>query len=127
MKTQAIKYLNGLVGNETTKGEIDLIDFIKKCVNSYCEKPKPDSSNDEYIDELYKKFYDIYRRKGSREQGRKTFHKKLCKIKDREQILEKARKIAKLYSQYDKMWEAEGTEKRFIPLISSWLNSNVPD
>ena len=82
---------------------------------------------EEYIKELFSKFYGIYVRKGSREQAYKTWKKKLIKLKTEEEILDKARKIAKLYQRSFKEWEANETDKKFIPLCSSWLNSNIPD
>ena len=127
MKTEAIKYLNGLVVDETTKKEIDLIEFIKKCVREFREEEKPSNELESYINELYEKFYKIYLRKGSKEQGKKTFRKKLIKLKNEELILDKARNIAKMYSQQVNVWKKNETDKKYIPLISSWLNANVPD
>lgn len=126
MKTKAIKWLSAQIRDDTCKADIDIIEFCKKCVKSY-EVEQKNNENEEYVAELFNKFYDIYARKGSKVQAYKTFRKKLIKLKTKEEILEKARKIAKLYSGYAHQWRVNGTETQFIPLCSSWLNSNVPD
>jgi hypothetical protein len=40
MKSKATKFLNSLIKDDTTKGELDVIDFLKKCVNQFVEKEK---------------------------------------------------------------------------------------
>lgn len=40
MKSKATKFLNSLVQPTTTKAELDIIDFLKKCVNQFVEKEK---------------------------------------------------------------------------------------
>lgn len=126
MKAKAIKYLNELITDETPKKELDLIEFCKKCVREYKVEEK-NKENEDYIAELFDKFYKVYIRKGGKEQAFKTFRKKLVKLKTKDEILEKARKIAKVYSVAASEWRARGTDKRFIPMCSSWLNANVPD
>lgn len=125
MKTQAIEFINELITDNTTKKELELLDFIKKCIREYrveCKK-----TFEPYINELYQKFYAIYVKKGSKEQGRKTFLKKLIKLKTEEQILDKARLIVKIYHRQLQIWENEEREKKYIPFISSWLNANVSE
>ena len=126
MKAKAIKWLNSLVTESTTKGELDIIEFIRKCVKNYKVEDK-NKENEEYITELFEKFYKVYIRKGAKIQASKTFRKKLIKLKTKEEILEKARKIAKVYSVCAKEWNENGRDKQFIPLCSSFLNSNIPD
>lgn len=126
MKSQAIKFLSLLVNENTCKKDLDTIAFIKKCVKEYKVEEK-NAENESYILELFEKFYKVYCRKGGREQAKKTWRKKLIKLKTKEDILFKARKIAKVYSIFAKEWEERGTDKQFIPLCSSFLNSNIPD
>ena len=126
MKTKAINYLNGLATPTTPKSELDLIEFIKKCVREFKVAEK-NTENEKYIDELFLKFYGIYRRKGAKEQARKTFHKKLAKLKTQDEILEKARKIVVQYRVSEREWNENATDLKYVPLCSSWLNSNVPD
>lgn len=124
MKTKSLKWLNSKITDETTKAELDIIEFIKKCVNSFAIEPK-NQENENYIKELFEKFYKLYCRKGARQQAFKTFRKKLVKLKTKEEILEKARKIVMLYQKQRE--ELESRDVGFRPLLSSWINSNVPD
>ena len=126
MKSKAIKWLSAQVQPTTTKAELDVIDFLKKLVRDY-KVPEKNTEKEQYIDELFAKFYKVYIRKGAREQALKTFRKKLIKLKTKDEILDKARKIAKLYVVSANEWRERETEKQFIPLCSSWLNANVPD
>lgn len=127
MKNKAIAYLNALIKPSTTKSDLDLIEYCKKCVCAFEGQKKGANENFGFIDQLYEKFYSAYCRKGSKEQGRKTWRKKLIKQKGITEITEKARKIVKAYNVSREQWESEGREKQYIPLISSWLNANIPD
>lgn len=40
MKSKATKFLNSLIKDDTIKAELDVIDFLKKCVNQFAEKEK---------------------------------------------------------------------------------------
>jgi hypothetical protein len=124
MKSKAIKWLNEQIGEDTTKAELDIIEFCKKAIRDWKVEEK-NTEKEEYIVELFDKFYKVYCRKGGREQAKKTWRKKLVSLPTKEKILEKARKIAMLYSQYAK--EYEGKDKQYVPMCSSWLNANVPD
>lgn len=124
MKSKAIKWLNEKIGEDTTKAELDIIEFCKKAIREWKVEEK-NTEKEEYIVELFDKFYKVYYRKGGREQAKKTWRKKLVSLPTKEKILEKARKIAMLYSQYAK--EYEGKDKQYVPMCSSWLNANVPD
>lgn len=126
MRQKAIEWLNKKIADDTTKAELDIIEFIKKCVKEFTPK-KVDREKEDYINELFNKFYGVYPRKGSKEQARKTFRKKLVKLKTNEEILEKARKMAKLLSFQGRKWKEDNTSKQYIPLCSTFLNSNVPD
>ena len=124
MKSKAIKWLSTQVQPTTTKAELDVIDFLKKLVREY-QVPEKNTEKEQYIDELFAKFYKVYIRKGGREQAKKTFRKKLIKCKTNEEILEKARKIVKVYNQV--VQEYQDREKQFVPLCSSFLSKNIPD
>lgn len=126
MKNKALKWLSAQIKDDTCKSEIDIIEFCKKCVRDMKVEER-DKEKENYIGELFEKFYAIYVRKGGKVQAQKTFTKKLIKLKTKELILDKARQIAKLYSAYAKQWRLEGTETQYIPLCSSWLNKNIPD
>ena len=126
MKNKALRLLDSLVTEETTKGELDIINYIKRLVRAD-NGVKKQSAHEPYIKELFDKFYAAYIRKGGKEQAYKTWRKKLIKLKTQEEILTKARKIAKLYQSHAIEWQESGRDKKYIALCSSWLNSNIPD
>ena len=125
MTNDAIKFLNSLVNDNTTKSELEIISYIKKCLKQSCSKRE--TAKEAYIKDLFSEFYKIYCKKGNKEQALKTWKKKLIKIKTEEEILQKARKIVKMYRAYELKWKEDETELKYIPLCSSWLNANVPD
>lgn len=124
MKSETIKYLKTLINDDTPKKTCDIVQFAIRCVKEY-KVEQQCRENEQYILELFDKFYNVYCRKGSKEQAKKTWRKKLISLKTKEKILEKARKIALLYSKFAKEYEEK--DKQYVPLCSSWLNSNVPD
>lgn len=124
MKNKSLKFLNSLITDSTTKADLDVIDYLKRLVRDY-KVPEKNTEKEQYIDELFAKFYKVYCRHTARQQGLKTFRKKLIKLKTNEEILDKARKIAKLYAQQRQ--ELEARDMEFRPMVSSWLNQNVPD
>lgn len=123
MKTQAIKYLNGLITENTTKKEIDLIEFIKRCVKDTKEKeelPKVD------ITPFFDKLYGLYGRKVNKQLALKTFEHKVRGLTE-EECKEKCNQIYKLQMARQKQWEQEGRQKQYYPHYSSWLNAEVPN
>lgn len=124
MKSETIKYLKTLISDDTPKKTCDIVQFAIRCVREYKVEER-NKEKEEYIAELFDKFYDVYCRKGGKEQAKKTWRKKLVSLPTKEKILEKARKIALLYSRFAKEYEEK--DKQYVPLCSSWLNSNVPD
>lgn len=85
------------------------------------------SNNIIYIEELFNKIWDVYPRKVNKEDAKKTWIKKLKKLRTEEEILENAKKIGVLLTKCKKSWEDEGRTKNYIPHFSSWLNANIPD
>lgn len=124
---KAISYLNGLIKPSTPKSELDLIEYCKRCVRGAQTAKKAENEYLPFIDELYAKFYNAYRRKGSKEQGRKTWQKKLKGLNSVAEITEKAQKIVEAYNVSVRRWNDEERDLRYIPLVSSWLNANIPD
>ena len=122
MKTNAIKFLNALITEDTTKKDIDLIDFIKKCVREYKTEDKaPEVDWLKYFDVLWK----LYPRKCSKQQAKKNFEK-LVRGLDEEECREKCRLIYTAQMQQQKQWETNQTEIKFIPHYGTWLSANVP-
>ena len=123
MKTQAIKYLNGLVTDETTKKEIDLIDFIKKCVREYAEEEKkPVVEWENYFETLWK----MYPRKINKQLAKKTFEHKIRGLTD-EECRTKCNYIYKLQIKYIHECEVSDRDLQYIQHFSSFLNANIPN
>lgn len=123
MKTNAINYLNGLITDNTTKKEIDLISFIKKCVNEYkMPEKQPKIEWNEYFETCWK----IYPRKIDKIRARKEFGKRMLKCKNQEEAKEFAKKIYKAEMLYIKDIERIGTEIEYIKHFATFLNANVP-
>lgn len=125
MKTKAIKWLNEQVNDSTTKAELDIIDFLKKCVKSYVEEekdPKEKVDINKYFDVLWK----IYPRKVNKENAKKALEHKLRGLTE-EECREKCNKIYKLEVQYINTLKANGTPTEYQSHLSSWLNANVPN
>ena len=127
MKTKAIKWLTAQITDEMSKGDYDIVQYLKGLVRADKGVSAKDEVKEQLINDLFVKFYGNYKRKGSREQALKTFRKKLVKLKTATEIAEKAQKISRLYSTYHEKWAQNETEEKYIPLCSSWLNANVPD
>ena len=113
MKSETIKHLQSLITDETPKKVCDLLQFAIKCVREHKVEEK-NKDNEEYISELFEKFYKVYIRKGAKIQASKTFRKKLIKLKTKEEILEKARKIVQVYSK--QRVELESRDMSYRPL-----------
>lgn len=123
MKTNAIKYLNALVTDNTTKKEIDLIDYIKKCVREYkTENKAPEVDWLKY----FQKLWELYPRKVNKELAKRTFEHKIRGLNE-EDCKEKCRKIYQMQSAQVGVWKEKGTEMQFIPHFSTWLNASIPN
>ena len=78
-------------------------------------------------DEIFGYIWKINLRKESKEQARKTFKKLMKECRTVDEILQKGRQVYKNYEISCKQWKEENRDKKYIPLLSSWLNSNVPE
>ena len=61
MKTKVLKYLDGLVDENTPKGECDLIAYCKKCVRAYTD---PEKKKEEFIPPTLEEVREYVREKG---------------------------------------------------------------
>lgn len=123
MKKQAIKYLESLVNDDTPKKELDLLRFIKKCVNNY-----ESGENVAKVDweSMFETLWKMYPRRINKELAKRSFEHKIRGLseqecKDKCNLIYKAQKIATT------KWEEQGTEIQYIPHYSSWLNNSVPN
>ena len=121
MKKKAIDYLNSLIKEDTTKKEIDLIDFIKSCVKEHKEEEKTEKLD---IDFFFNKLWSYYPRKINKMLAKKTFEHKIRGLTE-EECKEKCNKIYALIMNRKKQWENETRDLQYIPHFSSFLNSEV--
>ena len=124
MTTEAINWLTSHITDDTTKKELDIIEFCKKCVREY----KKQNENTPKIDWLpmFETLWKMYPRKVNKELAKRTFEHKIRGLneqecKDKCNLIYKAQKLA-----IDR-WKEQGTEMQYIPHYSSWLNSSVPN
>lgn len=124
MKSKVIDWLCGLVTETTTKAELDMIEFAKKCVKAYKEKEVVKTDVD--LEQFFSVLWKLYPRKVNKELARKTFEHKLRGL-SAEQCRQKSNAIYKLEMQYINNIKIRGTEMQYIQHFSSWLNANVPN
>lgn len=123
MKAQAIKYLNELITEETTKKEIDLIEFIKKCVRDTKETTRePPVDWQKYFETLWK----MYPRKVNKELAKRTFEHKIRGLNE-EECKDKCNKIYKAQMIYQNDIKERNVDKFYVLHYSSFLNANIPN
>lgn len=61
MKTKALKYLDGLVDDNTPKSQYDLIAYCKKCVRAYTD---PEKKKEEFTPPTLEEVREYVREKG---------------------------------------------------------------
>ena len=123
MKTKAIKFLNSLVTDDTTKKDMDLIEFIKKCVKEFkVEEKKPEVDWQKYFEKLWK----LYPRHINKELAKRTFEHKIRGLNE-EECREKCNQIYKAQMLQQQRWLNQKTEVCYISHYSSWLNNSVPN
>lgn len=123
MKTKAIEYLNSLVKEDTTKKEIDLIDFIKRCVREHKEEEK--SAGFDWTP-MFDKLWSLYPRKINKQLAKRTFEHKVRGLNE-EECREKCNKIYSVQMQCISQWKKEERDLQYYPHYSSFLNSNIPN
>ena len=122
MKAQAIRYLNSLITDDTTKKDIDLIEFVKKCVKEYeVEEKQPKVDWNKYFETLWK----LYPRKVSKQQAKKNFEKVIRGLNE-EECKEKCNLIYKAQMIQQQRWKTQKTEICYIPHYGTWLLANIP-
>jgi len=123
MKNDAIKYLNSLITDDSTKKEIDLVGFIKKCVREY-QEPEKEPKVDWL--EFFERLWKTYPRRVNKELAKRTFEHKIRGLSEQE-CRDKCNNIYKAIVVADTRWKSLGTEMQYIPHFSSWLNASVPN
>lgn len=123
MKRQALLLLNSLITDDTTKKELDMIAFIKKCVNEFkTEENKPIVDWQKYFEKLWK----LWPRKVNKELAKRTFEHKIRGLNEQE-CKDKCNSIYKAQMIQQQRWQQNKTEMCYISHYSSWLNNAVPN
>ena len=123
MKNKATKFLNSLVKDDTTKSELDVIDFLKKLVRDF---KVPEKKQEFDWSPMFETLWKLYPRKVSKVLAKKTFEHKVRGLTEQE-CKDKCNLIYKMQTMRVKQWENEGRELQYYPHYSSLLNSEVPN
>lgn len=124
MKNKIIKFLNGLITDETTKAELDIINYLKRLVRAELEPTKviPEVDLTPYFEYLWK----MYPRKVAKQNAIKQFEKKVRGLNEDE-----VKKISNIiYVKLKRQiayWQEKETETEYIPHFATFLNSEVPN
>lgn len=124
MKSKSLEFLNGLINEDTTKKQIDIIEYIKKCVNAYKEVVKPKNCAEIFV--YFDKLWKMYPKKINKELAKRTFEHKFRGLNE-EECKEKANKIYLLFSKQNQQWQDKRTKIEYIPHYSTWLNNQIPN
>ena len=123
MKSKATKFLNSLINDDTTKAELDVIDFLKKLVREY---QVPEKKQEFDWSPMFETLWKLYPRKVNKVLAKKTFEHKVRGLTEQE-CKDKCNLIYKMQMMRVKQWENEGRELQYYPHYSSLLNSEVPN
>lgn len=123
MKSKALKWLNEQVNDNTTKAELDIIEFIKSCINEKKEKeslPKVD------FQPYFEKLWQLYPRKIGKQNAIKQFEHKVRGLTEQE-CREKCNLIYRAEMQYIQQLQANETPLEYTKHFATFLNSEVPN
>ncbi len=122
MKAKAIKFLNGLITEETTKGELDIINYLKRLVKADIE-PKKTTSVFNYKP-MFEYLWKMYPRKVGKQNAIKQFEKKIRGLSE-EEVKTISNKIYLILKKRIAFWQENETEFVYIPHFASFLNSEI--
>lgn len=123
MKKISLEYLNNLISDESTKKEIDIIDYIKKCVREYkIEEKVKNCEWEKYFDKLY----SLYPRKVAKQNAKKIFEHKIRGLSE-EDCRTKCNLIYKAQMKYQHLISETNTDTQYIKHYASWLNAEIPN
>ena len=121
MKNKAIKWLTAQITDEMSKGDYDIVQYLKGLVRADKGVSAKDESEVEWRP-MFEKLWAIYPRKVAKAQAVKTFAKKV-KGKTADEIKDFCNKLWRKIKVRTAFWEEHETEKEFIPHFSSFLNN----
>lgn len=124
MKSKAIKWLNEQIGEDTTKAELDIIEFCKKAIREWKVEEKLQSQVDWLP--MFEKLWKIYPRKIGKQNAIKQFEHKVRGLNE-EECREKCNLIYVSEVKYIKQVQENNTPMEYIKHFSSFLNAEVPN
>ena len=124
MKTKAIKWLSAHIRDDTTVEQLNLINFIKKCVNEH----KVERETENKVDWLpmFETLWKMYPKKSDKLNAKKMFERKVRGLTE-EECREKCNLIYKAQMRYQKQLVQNETPLEYTKLYASWLNAEVPN
>lgn len=120
MKNKAIKWLTAQITDEMSKGDYDIVQYLKGLVNAE-RKEKAETADESEWRPMFEKLWSIYPRKVAKAQAVKTFAKKV-KGKTADEIKDFCNKLWRKIKVRTAYWEENETEKAFIPHLSTFIN-----
>lgn len=124
MKSKSLNYIKNLITENTPKSELDILNYIKMCINNY--KMEQKHTNIENLSTYFETLWKIYVRKDNKELAKRTFEHKMRGLTE-EQVKEKANFIYISQQKYKQECEQNRTEKQYILHYSSFLNARIPN
>lgn len=123
MKTKAIKWLNSKITDDTTKGELDVIDFLKKLVRDY---KAPEKKQEFDWSPMFETLWKLYPRRVGKQNAIKQFEHKIRGLTEQE-CREKCNLIYRAEMRYIQQLQQNETPMGYIKHFASWLNAEVPN
>lgn len=124
MKTKAIKWLSAQIRDDTTVEQLNLINFIKRCVNEH----KVERETENKVDWLpmFETLWKMYPKKSDKLNAKKMFERKVRGLTE-EECREKCNLIYKAQMRYQNQLIQNETPLEYTKLYASWLNAEVPN
>ena len=120
MKTKAIKWLNAQITDEMSKGDYDIVQYLKRLVNAE-KKAQTETADESEWRPMFEKLWSIYPRKVAKAQAVKTFAKKV-KGKHGDDLRDFCNGLWKKIARRKMLWAERETEKEFIPHFATFIN-----
>ena len=122
MKNKAIKWLTAQITDEMSKGDYDIVQYLKGLVRA----DKGDKTETEKVD--WQPYFDylwkIYPRKVGKQNAIKQYEKKVRGLTEEETKFVSQGIYSKI-RQRIKYWEENETEMCYIPHFASFLNAEI--
>ena len=120
MKTKAIKWLTAQITDEMSKGDYDIVQYLKGLVRAD-KGDKTETAEKVEWRPMFEKLWSIYPRKIAKAQAVKTFEKKI-KGKTDDEVKDFCNKLWRKIKVRTAYWEENETDKAFIPHLSTLIN-----